>query len=197
MKNSMELGPRLRRSRQRRGLTLQAVADLAGLSKSFVSQVESGTSTPSLASLKRIGDALGIPLAALVDGHDPLQRGRASEDLVSSSDVRVVRRKRRKMLIWPGSHGRTQLLTPDLQRKLEVTLSVWKPGYTTGHEPYAHHGEEFGLVLEGRFEVTVGDETFVLEKGDTIYFPSHLPHKSRVIGRRPATTLWVITPPSF
>ena len=101
------------------------------------------------------------------------------------------------MLTWPGAHGRTQLLTPDLERKLEVTLSVWKPGYTTGPEPYAHAGEEFGLVLEGRFEVTVGDATFRLETGDTIYFPSHLPHRSRVLGRRPATTLWVITPPSF
>jgi transcriptional regulator with XRE-family HTH domain len=196
----MELGPRLRQVRKRSGLTLQAVADRTGLSKSFVSQVESGASNPSLASLKKIGDALGIPLAALVDGYHGGERTLRQEPAradAASMAVRVVRRNRRKMLTWPGAHGRTYLLTPDLQRQLEVTLSVWKPGYTTGHEPYAHVGEEFGLVLEGRFEVTVGDQTFVLTEGDTISFPSQLPHKSRVLGRRPATTLWVITPPSF
>lgn len=197
----MDLGRKLRTIRKRNRITLQRIADGADLSKSFVSQVESGLANPSIASLKKIANVLGIPLGALLDGEPageattaaPPKRGPG--DVVG--EVRVVRRDRRKMVVWPGSGGKTYLLTPDLQRKLEVILSEMKPGDSSGEERYSHAGEEFGFVLEGRYEVTVGDQVFVLEEGDSIYYPSDIPHTTRVLGERPARTLWVITPPSF
>lgn len=196
----LALGRKLRELRRGKGLTLQQVADQAGLSKGFVSQVESGTVNPSIASLKRIADVLDTPLAALFEDR---QNGEGagstagSPDSDSLGEIRVVRRNRRKMLVWPGAEGRQELLTPDLRCKLEVLLSVFEPGHPTNAEYYSHEGEEFGFILEGRFEVTVAGHTVVLEEGDSIYFPSHLPHRSRAVGDRPARTLWVITPPSF
>ncbi len=197
----MDLGKKLREVRKRKGLTLQQVASGAGVSKSFISQIESGATKPSIASLKKVGDVLGIPIAALFEeeaanggpGGDAVAEGEAGV----RADVRVVRRNRRKMLVWPDSEGETYLLTPDLQRKLEVTLSTYLPGYETGLEAYTHVGEEFGFVLEGRCEITVGDQVYELEEGDSIYYQSHIPHKMRVLGDRPVKTIWVITPPSF
>jgi transcriptional regulator with XRE-family HTH domain len=197
----VELGVKLKEIRRNKNVTLQQIADQTGLSKSFVSQIETGIANPSIASLKKITDALGVALGALFtnaengsnDALPAAPNGFAGDP---SSEVRVVRRNRRKMLIEPGKKGKMYLLTPDLQRKLEVILGEEEPG-NADEEWYSHTGEECGFVLEGRYEVSVSDQVFVLEAGDSIYFPSHLPHKTRVLGDAPVKTIWVITPPSF
>jgi len=198
---ALQLGVKLEKLRKSRSLTLQQVADRADLSKSFVSQVESGTSRPSIASLKRIGDALDITLAELFMD---LESGsvRAPSDNGSGvgrvSDATIVRADKRKRLLWPGRSAEAAMLTPDVQRKLEVLLTTEEPGSAaeeSGH--YVHEGEEFGFVIEGEFEVTVAGEIHHLSAGDTIYFSSSYPHSTRAVGDKPATTLWVITPPTF
>jgi transcriptional regulator with XRE-family HTH domain len=195
----VELGSKLKEIRRGQGVTLQQIADQTGLSKSFVSQIETGSANPSIASLKKITDVLGVPLGALFtnseNGNGDLYAGGASPGL-DRGEVRVVRRDRRKMLVEPGKKGRMYLLTPDLQRRLEVILGEEEPG-NADEDWYSHVGEECGFVLEGRYEVSVGDQVFVLEAGDSISFPSHLPHKMRVLGDQPVRTIWVITPPSF
>jgi transcriptional regulator with XRE-family HTH domain len=199
----MPFGAALRQIRRDKDVTLQKLSDATSLSKSFLSQIEHGQANPSIASLKKITDALDVPLAALFEpvvsanGEQPPDDAAASRDAVASDAVRVVRRDRRKRISWPDSDAVTSLLVPDLQRKLEVILSDEPPGSTSGDEPYSHVGEEFGLVLEGRYEMTIDGETYVLEEGDSIYYPSHLPHRYKVLGDQPARTLWVVTPPSF
>jgi transcriptional regulator with XRE-family HTH domain len=202
----VELGAKLKEIRRGQGVTLQQIADQTGLSKSFVSQIETGTANPSIGSLKKITDVLGVPLGALFSNGDPgpgdpaPNGGAYSNGTPQAADpgsaVRVVRRDRRKVLIEPGKKGKMYLLTPDLQRKLEVILGEEEPG-NADEEWYSHIGEECGFVLEGRYEVCVGDQVFVLEAGDSIAFPSHIPHKTRVLGDQPVKTIWVITPPSF
>jgi transcriptional regulator with XRE-family HTH domain len=203
----MELGERLRAARSAGGVTLQQVAERTGLSKSFVSQVETGAATPSLGSLVSIARALGVPVGTLIeDLHREEPTGgaathgapptRTAGGSAEARDVRVVRRDARKTLGYVGAAGHVELLTPDLQRKLEVILSEEPP--ESASEVYCHEGEEFGLVLRGRYEVTVADQSYVLEEGDTISFPSAIPHRTRVLdGDGPTRTLWVITPPSF
>jgi transcriptional regulator with XRE-family HTH domain len=194
------LAEKLRAIRREKGLTLQQVADGAGLSKAFVSQIESGAANPSLASLKRVGNALDIPLAALFES-SPNSVPRSPVEPVDTGEVRVVRQDRRKRLVWPGRRNPSSLLTPDLRGKLEVLLDVLEPGDSATDEEglcmMTHEGEEFGLILEGRYEATVGDRTYVLEEGDSITYPSRIPHRGRALGDRRVTTLWVITPPSF
>lgn len=190
--DSAELGRRLREHRRTAGLTLQEVADRAGVSKSFVSQVEAGKVNPSVSSLKRIAATIGVQLGALLDDQDVIGAPASRRP-----DVAVVRRGHRKMIKWPSSDVTSSLLTPDMRRKMEVLLSVYAPGHSSGEEPITHEGEEFGLVLSGRFQVEVAGETHLLEEGDSIYYPSHLPHRMSTIDDEPAETLWVITPPSF
>jgi transcriptional regulator with XRE-family HTH domain len=202
---SENVGATLRRLRREQGLTLRQVAASAELSKSYVSQIENGTANPSLVALKRITSALGLPVAELFtapesDGSKAAgDNGQVTEEpnREISDEVRVVRKDKRKRLAWPDASGTSYLLTPDLQRKLEVTLDIENPGDFRSTDAYSHEGEEFGFVLEGRYEVTVDGKSYVLEAGDSIYYPSHLPHRIEVLGDSPATTLWVTTPPSF
>lgn len=191
-----EIGRRLRTARKQRRYSLQHIADRAGLSKSFISQVELGQSAASLGTLKRICAVLDIPVWALLDDEPPAEPRAGGEASAPSEGVSIVRRDERKVRRYPGSNIDISLLTPDLNRKIEVTLSVLQPGEGYGHETYTHRGEEFGLVLSGIYEVTVEGEAHVLEEGDTIYFPSRLLHRTRAVGDRPVTTLWVVTPPS-
>ncbi len=196
------LGEKLRAIRKERGLTIQQVATAAGLSKAFVSQIESGIANPSLASLKRVGNALGIPLGHLFDAAGNGVEGAPSPTpaVEGADEVRVVRRDRRKRILWPGRSTPTYLLTPDLRGKLEVLLDVLDPAASPPEEDQqsmTHEGEEFGFILEGRYEVTVAGQSIVLEQGDSITFPSRLPHRGRPLGTQTVRTLWVITPPSF
>ena len=101
------------------------------------------------------------------------------------------------MLVYPGGTRKAFLLTPDLRRKLEVLLTYEDPQQQGEEDWYQHEGEEFGFILEGKYEVTIEGHSYLLEEGDSICFPSRLPHKMRCIGEKTAKTLWVITPPSF
>jgi transcriptional regulator with XRE-family HTH domain len=198
----MEFGPRLREFRKKRGLSLAQIASGAGLSKSFISQVESGQAAPSIASIKRICDVLEVSLAEMFDddhdvGQSDTDPSREAAAPPHAEPARVVRKDRRKAFKYPGAKSMNYLLVPDLQGKLEVILGVMQPGETNEIEAWSHEGEEFGLILEGKYEVTVGGRAYILEEGDSIYYSSRLPHSARVIGDRPVRWLWVITPPSF
>jgi transcriptional regulator with XRE-family HTH domain len=189
----IDIAGRLKDLRRERGLTLQDVATSAELSKSFVSQVENGSAQPSIGSLKRITDVLGITLADLFHADEPKTETAVDDE---SGSVGIVRADRRKHLEWPnGAHA--ALLTPNLRGKLEVILTTYEPSQETTIDTYTHEGEELGFVMEGTFEVEVNGHAYRLEAGDSIHFPSHLPHSTRAVGESQVTTLWVITPPSF
>jgi quercetin dioxygenase-like cupin family protein len=72
------------------------------------------------------------------------------------------------------------------------------PGEHSGEEPMIDlPGEKFGLVLQGSLEVRVREEVQQLKAGDSVYFPSHLPHAWRGVGKEPIEVIWVLTPPRF
>jgi transcriptional regulator with XRE-family HTH domain len=197
----MDLGSKLKEVRRSKVITLQEVARETGLSKSFISQVEAGDANPSIASLKKIADVLAISLAVLFqDEEDDAESNgvkRSGNADQTGNDVRIVRSTQRKMLVYPGQKAAIYLLSPDVQRKLEVITAEFEPGHDTGLDMYSHQGEECGLVVEGTLEVTVNGEVFVLEAGDSIYFSSHYPHRLRVLGEKAVTTFWVNTPPTY
>lgn len=187
----METLERLKKIRKKRKVTLKDLSHLTDLSVNYLSQIERGLANPSIGALKKITDALGVTFMSLVDdnGHDRVP--------FSPDRVEIVRADDRKTLVYPGEMRRADLLTPDLQGRLEVILTVEDPAPAGSDTWYSHEGEEFGLVLEGCYEVTVEGQVYRLEEGDSIRFPSHKPHQMRNPGDRPSRTLWVITPPSF
>jgi transcriptional regulator with XRE-family HTH domain len=179
-----EVGERLRAIRQLRRLTLREVAEAAGVSESFVSQLERGRSNASVATLQRLAAALGIEISDLF----------ADEQ---RSGPYVLRRHERQQLEW-GHLGRKALLTPKPFHSLEVVSCGFDAGGSTGDEPYTHgDSEELLLVLEGRIHLQLGSELFDLSTGDSVNYRSSTPHRVSNPGGEPAEVLFVISPPSY
>jgi transcriptional regulator with XRE-family HTH domain len=188
----LELGPRIRALRLEKELTLQAVAGRARVSQSLISQVERGLASPSVNTLRRIAGALDVPIAALFLG------GGMSDDERDMAGSRlVVRRSERKRLHVPRSKVVYELLTPDLNRKVEFIWIEYEPGAITHIEPMSHPGEENALCLEGSVVVTIDGQEFVLTQGDSISFDSGRLHQVENRSKRKALLVSAITPPAF
>ncbi|HET7472538.1 MAG TPA: helix-turn-helix domain-containing protein, partial [Candidatus Limnocylindrales bacterium] len=158
----LQLGPRIRSLRQARNVTLRELAERAGVTESFLSQVEREVTSPSIASVQRIARALDLGIAELFVDDEPLGR--------------VVRQEERRRIAYPGLKAVDEFLTIGKEGRLQVILSTIEPGGGTGAEPYTHDSdEEVVIVLDGRLELWVGDEAHVLETGDAITYSSRQP----------------------
>jgi len=178
------LGARIRTLRRDAGMTLRQLADKAGFTESFLSQVERGVASPSIASVQRLAHGLGLSIGELFA--EPPRSGR------------VVRRDERRRVTYPGLRAVDEFLTVGRDARLQVIESTIEPGGGTGDEAYAHESdEEVVVVLEGRLELWVGDEHYVLREGDAITYPSRIPHRNTNTGDRPARVLFCLTPPSY
>ena len=201
------LGDRIREERRKRNLTLEQLSQKTNLSKSFLSQIERSLAQPSVSSIKKIAQQFGISVVNLFMnetnnqnsfGHlPPIEKNRGN-GAAYAEDVKLVRANRRKSLTLPGSSVSYDLLTPDLNRLLEVMYVRIGPNESSGDEPVIDPpGEKFGLVLKGTLEVRVKDEIYQLQSGDSIYFPAHFPHSWHGVGKDPIEVIWVLTPPRF
>ncbi len=157
------------------------------LSISFLSQVERNLLTPSVSSLKRIADVLGIPAGSFMFKAD-----RA----MGTARVGIVRRRERKRITLPASNISYELLSPDLRRRTSILWLHAAPGAQSG-PAFSHEGEDGVVVLKGRLKVEVGGVWHDLSTGDSIYFNSELPHRWCNRSKRKAEAIWVSAPPSF
>ncbi|MFZ0215116.1 MAG: cupin domain-containing protein [Candidatus Dormiibacterota bacterium] len=187
-----DLGRQLRSLRRAASCSVQALAQRAGVSSGLISQVERGIGNPSLNNLQKLAAALGVSLSELF-GRDASGAGPLSVRPACA----VVRRDQRKQLVFPQERILYELLTPDLQRSLEVIRSVVPVDYDTSSAPYRHDGEECVHILRGRIEVHVGDEAHVLEAGDTITYDAGVPHWWRNAGDEEGEMIGATSPPSF
>lgn len=179
-----DVGRQLRNVRRRRGLTLAVVAEMAGMSESFLSQLERGRTGASLESLHRLTHALGIRVADLFEPG-------------AAENPRVLRASERPILdVW--SLGRKMLLTPRWSEHLEVFICRLDPGGATSGHAYTHgDSDELFLLLDGEVELELGDATHPMSAGDSITYRSSTPH--RVVNRSAACAegIWAISPPSL
>jgi transcriptional regulator with XRE-family HTH domain len=180
----VDVGERLRALRRLRRCTLRTIAERSELSESFLSQVERGRSSASIASLRRIAEALGVSIADLFEpGGLP--------------GPRVLRRDERPALAF-GVLGKKLLLTPRPLHHLEVFVGELEVGGSTGEQPYAHgDSEELFVVLSGSVQLELGGELFDLESGDSIDYRSSTPHRIANTGDELAEVMWIISPPSY
>ena len=184
MPTQLELGVRIRALRQARGLTLRDVSQQAGVTESFLSQVERDVTSPSIATLQRIAHALDLSIAQLF-AEEP-------------ETGRVVRREARRTVAFPDLKSVDEFLTSNMAGRLQVILSTIEPGGGTGAEPYTHDSdEEVVVVLAGVLDLWIADERYVLREGDAITFPSRLPHWNMNHGDVPVKVLFCLTPPSY
>lgn len=188
-----ELGRRIRELRRQSGLTLQALAEAAGVSRSLISQVERGKAVPSVSSLIALAEALNCSASAFfpsrsADGGTD-QYGRRL--VVKASDRRRVR-------VF-STETACELLTPDVNRKIEFLRGVILPGQTAPEDEgvwAAHIGEENAFLLEGSVVYVVDGNEYELNAGDSISFDCCLPHRLENRSEAKAVLIMAISPPA-
>jgi transcriptional regulator with XRE-family HTH domain len=185
MSADQELGQHIREARTARSLTLPQLAELTGLSRSYLSNVERNVNSPTISTLRVILDALGVSLAQLFQAVEGPRKG-------------VVRPADRVEIVRTGdSEIRYELLNPNPIGRLEMLLMYVEPGASSDGISHSHAGEEVGYIVSGQLRYWVDNKSHDLEPGDAINFESTRPHRYENPGPETSVSLWVLTPPSF
>lgn len=160
-----DLGRTVRRVRTRLDLTVEDVAERAGLSAGSISQLERGHGNPSFTTITRLAEALGLTAADLLTPSPP-------------NGSEVVRDGNRALLPeYEGGAGVVrELLTPGLNYPLQVIRTVLPPGASNEAKPFRHIGTETAFVLEGVLDVVVGGDRHRLHAGDAVTYDCTRPH---------------------
>ncbi len=186
--HGIKIGVRIRHARMTRGLRLREVAARAECSESLLSKIENDKVLPSLNALHRISEALGITIGEL------FAKPNEPAGVVSRSGERPV------VTMDPLRQGSglqmERLIAYDPGHLLQGSIHVVAPGGGSDGM-ITHEGEEVGYVIEGRLELTVGGQSYMLGTDDSFCFRSELPHGYRNPGPGRARVIFINTPPSF
>ena len=180
-RKGMQLGKKIRELRQQYNLTQGELADRCELTKGYISQLENDLTSPSIATLTDILNALGSNLSDFF-------RDALEEKIVYSQEEYIE--KQTEGMIW-------NWLIPNAQKNMmEPVLVELQPG-AFAPDDYPHEGEEFGFVLEGRIAILVGGKSYVAKKGESFYYTANREHHIVNKGKGRAKFLWISTPPNF
>lgn len=180
-----DIGTRIKELRLQNDLSIRRLAVKSGLSHPFLSATEKGQTSPSVSSLKKILDALGITLSEFFSPPKAI----AGVAFYKSSEMTELADG--EML----SYKQVGANFEDAQ--MLVLHERYKPGAGTGEETYHHEAQEGGVVVKGNLTITVGDLTKTLGPGDGYYFDSRLPHRMQNNGTEECVVVSAVTPKSF
>lgn len=178
------IGRRLKTLRQRQGLSQRKLAQVAGVSNATVSLIEHGRTDPSMGLLRKILNSLGVSFAEFF-----------SSETTTGEKYFYARDELSEIGSGPISY--LQVGSDLSESQLQILYERYDPGADTGQSMLSHDAEEGGIVLQGRLELTIGDEVQVLSAGDAYLFNSRLPHRFRNIGNEECLVVSACTPPSF
>jgi transcriptional regulator with XRE-family HTH domain len=181
---AMDVGGHLRTVRVMYGLSQRELAKRAGVTNGTISLIEQNRVSPSISSLKKVLDGIPMSLAEFftLDLNASPQVFYGREELTDLGDgnvaLRLVAAKR-------------------ANRAMTILHERYRPGADTGADMLSHKGEEGGIVVSGKIELTVGGQTRILNAGDAYYFQSSVPHRFRNPGSEPCEIISAATPPTF
>jgi transcriptional regulator with XRE-family HTH domain len=180
---SIDVGARLRSVRLSFGLSQRELARRAGVTNGLISLIEQNRVSPSVSSLKKVLDGIPMPLAEFftLDLSAAPQAFFGTDELVEVGNASVSQR-----LVAAQRAG----------RQLTLLHERYAAGAAGGEDPPAHRGEQAGVVIRGRIELTVAGATRVLGPGEAYYFASQLPHRFRNSGREACEIISACTPPT-
>jgi transcriptional regulator with XRE-family HTH domain/quercetin dioxygenase-like cupin family protein len=215
-----QLGHRLKDLRVRSGLTLRELARQAGVSPSLISQIENGKSQPSVATLYTFSRLLNVAVDDLFTDDEPTKEVAAPRNSNGAPTRKASAHTGRPARVdpihaWRPSEyaNRVSVAHPAHRPHLEMSDGVvWErlaatpehgvnfmkityaPGAASGtdDDPNIHDGYEYGYVLVGKIEITVGDEVFLLHAGESLGFDSTIPHVLRNPGHEPFEGIWFV-----
>lgn len=186
--SEINIGEKIKQLRNLHGLTQEELADRTELSKGFISQLERDLTSPSIATFMDILEALG-------SNPTDFFSEKVQEKIVYTPEDTFEK-------IFADEEGlgggyELRWLIPNAQKnRLEPIIVTLEPG-TCFEEHDAHEGEEFGYILNGQVTIVLGERRVRAKKGDSFYFKPSARHWVENRGKRPATVLWVATPPTF
>lgn len=155
-----DLAGAVRRLRESQGMSVRVLATRTGVSASFLSQVENGLASPSIATMERIAAGLGVTLAQFF------------QDAAGVTPAAVVRADARMLLTSEWSKARIERVGGSgVGGRLDAVLVTIEPGGMSGKQPYPAPREEFAMVTEGRVMLTLGKVDHVLDAGDAVTIP--------------------------
>ncbi|MBN8911551.1 MAG: helix-turn-helix transcriptional regulator [Rhizobiales bacterium] len=176
------VGSNLRRLRKAQGYSLERLAELSGVSRAMLGQIETAKSVPTVSLLWRVADALGVPVATLVaTGREP--------------NVVVLQRERASVLVASEGRYASRSLSPVNRPR---STGFFELTFAAGHReefPAAEIGINHNLVVaHGRLTVAVGtDEPLTLDEGDAVLFAAASPYAIENTTAFPATAYLVVT----
>ena len=179
-----QLGTYIRELRVKRNMSLRTLAAQSEVSVSFLSQVERGTASPSIASLMRIAKSLDQTIGSLFE---------------SPTNSRLVRAGEGPRLVHPKRQWEEELLSPRDFSRLQVIRSTLVAGGSSGPELLSYGGAtETSMIVEsGAITVVLGAEEFALAQGDCLSYDASVPHRLVNEGDRPCVIVFVSSPPSY
>jgi transcriptional regulator with XRE-family HTH domain len=201
-----DVGDRIRKRRGELKLSVRELARRLGVSPSLISQIERGKASPSVGTLYALTNELRLSMDSLfADQSNAGAASKRNEPLTESAvggngshppatlDPPVVHTDERRRITL-DSGVRWERLTHDADPYVDFLYVVYQPGGASC-EPgvlMRHSGREYGHVLSGTLEVTVGFDTHILGPGDSISFESTLPHRLATVGDEPVEAIWFV-----
>lgn len=178
------IGLRLKSLRSSRGLSQRRLAAESGVSNATISLIENGRTDPSMGMLKRILESLNVSFAEFF-----------AADSLTDNKYFYLHSELSEISSGPISY--LQVGSDLSGSQLQILYERYQPGADTGQSMLSHDAEEGGVVLQGRLEVTVGEQVQTLSAGDAYRFSSNLPHRFRNTGSEDCLIVSACTPPSF
>lgn len=177
---SVDVGTRLRQLREDRNMSMRSLATASGLSANALSMIERGKTSPSVSTLYKLADAMGVPITTFFGEQTTKQ-----QVIFMRSDERP--RVSFSKGVWEGLGGE------QFSGRVEPFMLTMENGATSGPHAMAHSGHEFVFLLRGHLEYTVEKEVFNLGPGDSLLFAAQLNHRWRNPGGTVANALIVLS----
>jgi len=186
------IGEKIRRLRESKNLAIDAISGRTGLSITQITRIENNEELPSLSPLIKIARALGVRLGTFLDDQNELgpvttrKNDLSSDEGISfSNNARTTNKYMSYFALSQDKSG----------RHMEPFLIDVMPAEEADFELSSHEGEEFIYVLDGVIEINYGQDTYILEEGDCIYYDSIVAHHVHAGNELPAKILGVVYMP--
>lgn len=177
---SVDVGTRLRQLREERNMSMRSLATASGLSANALSMIERGKTSPSVSTLYKLADAMGVPITTFFG------------EQTTKQQVIFMRAQERPRVsfargVWEGLGGE------QFSGRVEPFMLTLENGASSGPHAMAHSGHEFVFCLRGHLEYVVEKETFMLGPGDSLLFAAQLNHRWRNPGGTVTNALIVLS----
>lgn len=180
----VDIGSKIRARRQSNGQTLKQLSEKVGCTSAYLSQIERGKVSPSIASLKKIAEALQAKIS------DFFVESVANEPVVLSAKSRtLISLERWNAKIW-------SLVADPKNKRMHPFYTTIESGGGS-HGTYSHVGEEFGIVLKGELTIELDGVMHLVKENESFYYSSSRPHNWTNPGDKETIVVWVISPPTF